>query len=163
MIEPKSLSQPLPHFSVMAVPYDPITQMVAMMWRGNNVRSAKNCLSTPAGLLEHGESFEDGLLRELQEEMGIRRENCFRTEFQTIYRNNNGDGFDWVIGVWSVAVRDLVKAAHNAEPDKHDYVTFMHLEELCCPNPVEDGRPAAFASNLQSVLRLVSKRLLQSL
>jgi 8-oxo-dGTP pyrophosphatase MutT (NUDIX family) len=161
--EPRSLQQALPHFTVMAVPYDPITKMVAMMWRGDRVRSAKNCLSTPAGLLEHGEPFEEGLLRELREEMAIEPDNCFRVEFQTIYRNDNGDGLDWVIGVWSVAVRDLQLVARNVEPDKHDYLVFMHLDDLASPNPMLDKNPAMFASSLQPVLRTVAKRLLQTL
>jgi len=161
--EPRSLQQALPHFTVMAVPYDPITRMVAMMWRGDRVRSAKNCLSTPAGLLEHGEPFEPGLLRELREEMAIEPDNCFRVEFQTIYRNDNGDGLDWVIGVWSVAVRDLQLVARNVEPDKHDYLVFMPLDELCSPDPMLNGKPAQFASSLQPVLRTVAKRLIQSL
>ena len=161
--EPRSLPDPLPHFTVMAVPYDPITRMVAMMWRGDRVRSAKNCLSTPAGLLEHGEPFEDGILRELNEEMAIKRDNCFRLEFQTIYRNDNGDGLDWVIGVWSVAVRDLQLVARNVEPDKHDYLVFMHLDDLASPNPMLDGKPAMFASSLQPVLRVIAKRLIQTL
>jgi len=163
MTEPKSLQQALPHFTVMAVPYDPVTQMVAMMWRGDRVRSAKNCLSTPAGLLEHGEPFEEGLLRELREEMAIEPDNCFRVEFQTIYRNDNGDGLDWVIGVWSVAVRDLQLVARNVEPDKHDYLVFMSLDDLASPNPMLDGKPAMFASSLQPVLRTVAKRLIQTL
>jgi 8-oxo-dGTP pyrophosphatase MutT (NUDIX family) len=163
MTEPRSLQQALPHFTVMAVPYDPVTRMVAMMWRGDRVRSAKNCLSTPAGLLEHGEPFEEGLLRELREEMAIEPDNCFRVEFQTIYRNDNGDGLDWVIGVWSVAVRDLQLVARNVEPDKHDYLVFMHLDDLASPNPMLDGKPAMFASSLQPVLRTVAKRLIQTL
>jgi len=161
--EPRSLPAPLPHFTVMAVPYDPITRMVAMMWRGDRVRSAKNCLSTPAGLLEHGEPFEEGILRELREEMAIERDNCFRLEFQTIYRNDNGDGLDWVIGVWSVAVRDLQLVARNVETDKHDYLVFMHLDDLASPNPMLDGKPAMLASSLQPVLGVIAKRLIQTL
>ena len=163
MTEPRSLPQALPHFTVMAVPYDPTTRMVAMMWRGDRVRSAKNCLSTPAGLLEHGEPFESGLLRELREEMAIEPENCFRVEFQTIYRNDNGDGLDWVIGVWSVAVPNLQVLARNVEPDKHDYLVFMSLDALTAPDPTLYGKPAAFASSLQPVLRTVAKRLIQTL
>lgn len=163
MTEPRSLPQVLPHFTVMAVPYDPVTRMVAMMWRGENVRSAKNCLSTPAGLLEHGEPFEAGLLRELREEMAIEPDKCRRVEFQTIYRNDNGDGLDWVIGVWSVAVQDLQIVARNVEPDKHDCLVYMSLEEISQPNPMINGRPAMFASSLQPVLRVIAKRLIQTL
>ena len=163
MTSPRSLPDPLPHFTVMAVPYDPVTRMVAMMWRGENVRSAKNCLSTPAGLLEHGEPFESGLLRELREEMAIEPWVCRRIEFQTIYRNDNGDGLDWVIGVWSVAVPNLQVVARNVEPDKHDYLVHMSLDELCSPNPMLNEKPAEFASSLQPVLRTVAKRLTQTL
>jgi 8-oxo-dGTP pyrophosphatase MutT (NUDIX family) len=155
---PKQLDQPLPHFTVMAFPFDPSTQEVAMLWRGESVRSAKNCLSTPAGLLEHGESFTDGLIRELQEEMGLDPKEIISIKFRTIYKNSNDDGFDWVIGVWDVAVENLRNCVVNAEPDKHDHLVFMNLEELLLDSPrLEDGSPAIFASNLQPVLKEVAR------
>lgn len=153
----RSLEETLPHFTVMAVPIDPFTREVALLWRGEKVRSAKNCLSTPAGLLEHGESFADGISRELNEEMKLDPNEIHTIRFRTIYRNDNGDGLDWVIGVWQVDVFNLRDKVSNAEPDKHDSLVFMQLEQFLEDEPVlEDGRVAKFASNLQPVLREVA-------
>lgn len=150
----KSLEETLPHFTVMAIPFDPLTGDVALLWRGDKVRSAKNCLSTPAGLLEHSESFAEGISRELNEEMKLDPNEIHAIRFRTIYRNENGDGFDWVIGVWQVDVFNLRDKVVNAEPDKHDSLVFMNVEQFLEPEPVmEDGRVAKFATNLQLVLR----------
>jgi len=126
---PISLSRTLPHFTVSVLPYDVNTSEVLIMHRGENVRSAKNCLAIPSGLLEHGESFADGILRELYEELGLERNNLLDLKFRTIYRNLPGDGFDWVIGIWTIGVRDL-SLAKNMEPDKHDWIERMYPPAL---------------------------------
>jgi 8-oxo-dGTP pyrophosphatase MutT (NUDIX family) len=172
--EPKSLPQVLPHFTCLSVPFDLETKQVAMMWRGNTVRSAKNCASTPAGLLEHGESFDSCLIRELHEEMGIPPDKCTVNRFHTIYRNDNDDGFDWVIGVWSVGVKDLESVMVNVEPDKHPALILAKLEDIAADAVTlstskwigdfpHDAGEFRFASNLQSVLRSVAKDLLRVL
>lgn len=155
---PRSLAETLPHFTVMAIPIDPGTTEVALLQRGANVRSAKNCLSTPAGLLEHGEDFVDGLIRELNEELRLDPQDIIAVRFRNIYRNQNGDGFDWVIGVWEVSVDDLRHKVVNAEPDKHDDLVFMTIEQLMSPEPLmPDGTPAVFATNLKPVLEDFSR------
>jgi 8-oxo-dGTP pyrophosphatase MutT (NUDIX family) len=163
----KSLDQILPHFSCMSIPYDPETKKIAMMWRGERVRSAKLCLSTPAGLLEHGESFEESIVRELGEEMGIPASQCMSIRFHDLYRNDNGDGYDWVIGVWSVAVESLADNLRNMEPDKHDALILVpadlvHLEEptLNDVDLVDVARHIPerlkYASNLHPVLSRIA-------
>lgn len=159
---PKSLPQPLPHFTVSVLPYDPETQLAALIYRGENVRSAKNCLSIPSGLLEHGESFAVGILRELEEELGIPADACSNLQFHTIYRNIMGDGFDWVIGIWTVEVQGLGGLTQNREPDKHDYIMHVRLAELSgmvnSPMEIEDK---IFAPNLRANLRPVVDSLLK--
>lgn len=155
---PRALTETLPHFTVMAIPMDPGTTEIALLQRGENVRSAKNCLSTPAGLLEHGEDFAQGIVRELHEELHLDPKEILAIRFRTIYRNQNGDGFDWVIGVWEVLVDDLRNKIVNAEPDKHDGLVFMTIEQLLSPEPLmPDGTPAVFASNLKPVLEDFSR------
>lgn len=130
MSDKKALTEPLPHFVVMALPFDPWERTAALLFRGDNVRSAKNCLSAPSGLLEHSEEFAKGLARELEEEIGLNPLEHRWTQFHRIYRSINGDGFDWVIGVWSVAVEGLASKLKNLEPDKHDAVIMMPLDSF---------------------------------
>ncbi|MCK9587733.1 MAG: NUDIX hydrolase [Terrimicrobiaceae bacterium] len=126
---PRGLDEITPHFTVSVLPYDICTGEVLIMHRGENVRSAKNCLAIPSGLLEHGESFEEGIFRELKEELGLDRGLLQDLKFRTIYRNQPGDGFDWVIGIWTIGVRDL-SLAENMEPDKHDWIERMYPPAL---------------------------------
>jgi len=127
---PKSLDQILPHFTVSVLPYDQKTKKATLLHRGSGVRSAKNCLAIPSGLLEHGEHFQDAIVRELGEELGIPMTHMHDLEFYTIYRNQPGDGFDWVIGVWSIAVDRLEEIADNCEPDKHDWIEHLPLKTI---------------------------------
>ena len=129
-VEPRFLNAPYPHFTVSVLPYDLETKECAVLWRGEGVRSAKNCLAIPSGLLEHGEDFDLGLKRELSEELGLPENVCGDVVFRTIYRNRPGDGFDWVIGIWTIPVIGLHKHAKNLEPNKHDWVATVPLEVL---------------------------------
>jgi 8-oxo-dGTP pyrophosphatase MutT (NUDIX family) len=127
---PKSLPGIYPHFTVSALPIDTDTREVALLYRGEGVRSAKNCLAIPSGLLEHGESFSAGIKRELTEELNLRDEDTGELSFQTIYRNMPGDGFDWVIGIWTIEVDNLRKHVKNMEPHKHDFVEILHFDDF---------------------------------
>jgi len=173
LVEKKHLAEPLPHFVVMVLPYDPETKKAALLWRGEGVRSAKNCMSAPSGLLEHGESFESGIVRELYEELGVAElpENC---SFHTVYRSINGDGFDWVIGVWSLPVYGLAERVKNMEPDKHDAIvladlrSFFSIDEFRrAQHQVVDGKlpdlPINFSPKLFPVLRRVATQLVDEI
>jgi ADP-ribose pyrophosphatase YjhB (NUDIX family) len=113
----------LPHFVVSCIVYNPKEKTMLLMWRTDKVRSAKNCWSIPSGLFEHGETFESAIFRELQEELGLERPRLHRLQFHTLYNNLPGDGFHWVVGIWSVACTDLsIDSVVNHEPDKHQIV-----------------------------------------
>jgi 8-oxo-dGTP pyrophosphatase MutT (NUDIX family) len=157
---PKSLPQPLPHFTVSVLPFDPENSTAALLRRGEGVRSAKNCLAIPSGLLEHGESFEESIIRELEEELGIPEKSCGFLKFHSLYRNIPTDGFDWVIGIWSIEIPNLAELAENREPDKHDYVKTLKLNELW--DWLNNDKALEFAPNLAENLRPVVRSILMS-
>jgi 8-oxo-dGTP pyrophosphatase MutT (NUDIX family) len=155
---PKSLPQPLPHFTVSVIPLDPENLTTALLYRGEGVRSAKNCLAIPSGLLEHGESFKESIVRELEEELGIPADACGFLKFHSLYRNILPDGFDWVIGIWSIEVSNLADLAKNCEPDKHDYVKVVKLYELW--DWLNNEKSLEFAPNLAENLKPVVREIL---
>ena len=109
-------------------------------------------------MLEHGEDFEDAIIRELEEEMGIPADACRALKFCSLYRNIPNDGFDWVIGIWTIEVHGLGKLAENREPDKHDYVKVMPLYELW--DWLNDHNAQDFAPNLSHNLLPVVRNLM---
>lgn len=145
-----------PHFTVSVLPYDPSTGEGAFMWRGENVRSAKNCLAIPSGLLEHGEYFGPAIFRELEEELGLflTAEEKVRLRFRRLYHNMPGDGFHWVIGIWSLPITNLRGRIKNMEPDKHDSVAAIPLEliRLWAKRDLVPGMAPLFAGNLADPL-----------
>jgi len=151
------------------MPYDPDTKECVLVKRGNAVRSAKNCISPPGGLLEHGESFYDGIVRELNEEIGLLPEFCGVARFHRLYKNDNADGYDWVIGVWSVSVKHLLSCVWNAEPDKHDFLITCPMREDNCGISrlsILHGRELfddekVFAPNVEQVIQVVAAELLE--
>lgn len=129
---PKTLQGAYPHFTVSFLPYDPETKEGLLLYRGKNVRSVPCCYAIPSGLLEHGESFERSIIREMEEEIGIQY-NELRDgpiEFAELYRNIPEDGYDWVIGIWTVAIESLRERAVNKEPHKHDFIYVDQLSSI---------------------------------
>lgn len=147
--------QTLPHFTVSAFIYDFESEEIVLLKRGAKVRSVPNCLSIPSGLLEHSESFEVALARELEEEIGLKLFNPEKFKFQTIYRNIPEDGFDWVIGIWSIEIPGVSQLLINKEPDKHDWVRCVKFPELMA---LCDSHPEQFAPNLLAPLHRVACR-----
>jgi len=154
LVDKRFLNAPYPHFTVSVIPFDPETHECAILWRGDGVRSAKNCLALPSGLLEHGENFNLSLARELSEELGlpfVSRDVTFRT----LYRNIPGDGFDWVIGIWTMPVFNLRDHAKNVEPHKHDWIAVVPIEVLWLLVQV----PGLWSGGLADALRPVVLKL----
>jgi ADP-ribose pyrophosphatase YjhB (NUDIX family) len=154
-----------PHFTVSFLPYDPVSRQGLLIYRGERVRSVKNCYAIPSGLLEHGESFTDCIVREMQEEIGVSYDHGTDgpINFHAIYRNIPGDGYDWVIGIWSVAIRGLDTRASNAEPDKHDFILVQDFESLrAITRHCLSGTCKEMAPNLAGPLFGVLTELMQS-
>lgn len=162
---PKCLTdQVLPHFTASVLFYHPKTRDTVLLWRTDKVRSAKNCLAIPSGLLEHGESFETSLVRELGEELGVPAEMIGELRFHTLYRNQPGDGFDWVIGVWSAPCHpdfDFFTSLNNAEPEKHEVIVWpLHMVARVARLELDQvaGHNKLFGGNLaQPLLKTVTE------
>jgi 8-oxo-dGTP pyrophosphatase MutT (NUDIX family) len=102
--------------------------------RAANLRSAGNVWSTPSGMHDIGETVEQTIIKELNEEFGLGDEVInFEPVFQ--YENIAGDPlfnqdgsprlqYHWVISVYEVCMGRLDKYV-NKEPSKHDSTVIL--------------------------------------
>lgn len=161
--KPVSLNGVYPHFTVSFLPYDPKTRDGLLLYRGANVRSVRNCYSIPSGLLEHSESFEESIIREMREEIGVQYQSGVDgdIQFHSIYRNVAPEGYDWVIGIWSVPILRLALRAKNMEPYKHDFIYVQHMRVLA--KIMENDASPEIAPNLAIPLGRVIVGILEDL
>ncbi len=135
-VVPRGLAGEHPHVTIAFIPYRGPSHRseleFVMLRRGKNVRSVPDQVSVPTGLLDHGENIIPALLREAQEELGFRETDLDQhsTQFHGVYENIPGDGFHWVILVYSIRVIDPAASPVNLEPDKHDWVRWVGREEI---------------------------------
>lgn len=118
--------KPGPYATVGAVVFDSKGR-TALLHRGKNVRSAKNCWSVITGLHEEGLSFKQQLANEIREEIGV--EAIGDPHPIGFYENivtHETDNYHWVILMFVQEVEDLDKAI-NQEPDKHDDMSIMSV------------------------------------
>jgi ADP-ribose pyrophosphatase YjhB (NUDIX family) len=101
-----------------------------LLYRSNNVRSAKNCWSVPSGLHEVGRTMGEQFARELFEELGLVWANAPRCDFIHAYENiSSADRWHWVINILSLHVRGFDSLV-NREPDKHSEIRLVTFDEL---------------------------------
>ena len=129
LIEKRSMSGTWPHVTVAGLVMDEQMRRACVIYRGENVRSAKNRWALLTGLLEHGESIDDALRREAEEELGIPRDSCRVLSGHDGFYQNFSDGYHWVLLV-RPSVTSEFDSARNAEPDKHDRIEVMGVREL---------------------------------
>jgi ADP-ribose pyrophosphatase YjhB (NUDIX family) len=100
-----------------------------IIWRGPNVRSAKNCWSLPSGLHECGYTLPQQLAIELKEEL------CLDADYEKavslgVYENIAVvDNWHWVIAAYAIPVKTLLTLV-NREPEKHPEIRIVHYTEL---------------------------------
>jgi ADP-ribose pyrophosphatase YjhB (NUDIX family) len=99
-----------------------------LLYRGPNVRSAKNCWSLPSGLHECGLTLSQQFSTELREELEIEAVNDAVT--LGTYENIAAvDSWHWVIVVMATRVKTL-KSMVNKEPDKHPEIRKVHWGDI---------------------------------
>lgn len=117
-----------PHVTVAGLVLDPDHSKTIIIYRGENVRSAKNRWAILTGLLEHGESVDDALVREAEEELGLH--GCTVLPGYDGFYENQSDGFHWVLVVRPVVHPSCFEGVRNMEPDKHDKIETIGLRAL---------------------------------
>lgn len=128
MVTPESghwnvITRALPYVTVCIIPFDK-TRKFPIIWRTENVRSAKNQWSLPTGLHEPGFTLGEQACNELNEELGLTG-NPDTWRFLTTYENIlPKDNYHWVISMGTIAVRSLGELT-NKEPDKHGEIRLI--------------------------------------
>jgi ADP-ribose pyrophosphatase YjhB (NUDIX family) len=125
-----------------------------ILWRGNNVRSVKNCWSLPGGLHEIGMTLGESSVKELKEELNLEADPA-SVFYVGAYDNIvYKEKWHWLVHLLAVPLRGGAAALKNMEPDKHDKVEMCNLHEfIYCRDP--------HSPNLKNALLLYEKTLLE--
>lgn len=121
--------KPGPYVTLGAVVYDEEGQS-AMLYRGANVRSVKNCWSLVTGLHEEGLTFDKQLANEIREEIGVAAlGEPIKLGFYENIVTGEEHAYHWVIVMFLQKVAHLGHAV-NKEPHKHDKIKVFHAYDL---------------------------------
>lgn len=127
----KQNQTPVPHTVAQMIVVDARNKSVFMLHRSEAVRSAKNCWSLPSGLHDIGETLDQTCVRELKEEFDL---DALEVTPCGFYENIAGDPsvtehYHWVMMMFVVVVLDVNRAV-NKEPDKHDAIDLVLIDEF---------------------------------
>jgi ADP-ribose pyrophosphatase YjhB (NUDIX family) len=121
----------VPNVTTSGFALDP-TGHFPLIYRGPNVRSAKNCWSLPSGLHETGYTLPQQLAIELKEELGLDAD-WTKAIPVGFYENIAAvDNWHWVIAVYVIPVKTL-DTLTNKEPDKHPEMRRVHYGDITQP------------------------------
>lgn len=129
---------PMPYVAVSGFAVGPCGRF-PILYRGDKVRSARNCWALPSGLHEVGLTAEQQFAVELKEELNLdlipgTAEPVFMYENIMPGEPGVGGGWHWVILVLAAKVKTL-DTLRNAEPDKHPNIDMVDLRSF----PYADG------------------------
>lgn len=102
-----------------------------MHLRGANCRDEHGKWDFGGGGLEFNETFEDCLVREIQEEYGVTPLEYKFLGYDEVFREHEGKPTHWISFRYKVLVdRTLVI---NNEPDKHEKIGWFTMDNLPTP------------------------------
>jgi 8-oxo-dGTP diphosphatase len=100
--------------------------------RSQKCRDEQGCWDNGAGSMEHGETFEETVRREVLEEYGVEPIEIQYVLTKNVLRDNNGQKTHWVKNLhWVLIDRDQVK---NNDPEKIDEIGWFTFDNL--PEPL---------------------------
>lgn len=102
-----------------------------MVRRGQNCRDERGCWDFGGGGLKFGETIEECLLREIQEEYGTKPESYEFIGHKELHRTHEGLPTHWLQFQYRVLL-DRKKVVNN-EPDNHDELGWFTLDNLPSP------------------------------
>ena len=112
-----------PRVGVGAVVLNDATEVLLLLRRKAPERG---CWTIPGGAVEFGETIEDAIIREVQEEIGVR---CGITKMLGITNHIlPGEGTHWVAPAF--LVRILSGTPRNMEPDSHTRMEWFPIDSL---------------------------------
>ncbi len=127
-VGPNGMPEGVPNITTSGFAIDP-EGYFPIIYRGPNVRSAKNCWSLPSGLHECGYTLPQQLAVELKEELGLDADWTKATPLGFYENMAQDDRWHWVIAVYAIPVITL-DTLLNREPDKHPEILSVHYSEL---------------------------------
>ena len=128
-----------------------------ILFRGDGVRSAKNCWSLPSGLHEVGFTMAQQLATELGEECGLDADPGSAVHVTT-YENiapelreqPEAAQWHWVVHVLAIKVKTL-DTFINTEPDKHPRFEIIEMDDLYKFKPWGVGLWKAIEDNFSAI------------
>lgn len=127
-VGPNGQPEGVPNITTSGFAIDP-EGFFPLIYRGSNVRSAKNCWSLPSGLHECGYTLPQQLAVELKEELGLDADYSKAIPLGFYENIAQVDNWHWVIAVYAIPVKTL-DTLTNREPDKHPEMRKVHYTEL---------------------------------
>jgi len=103
--------------------------------RGEQARDERGRWDFGGGKLDFGEEVEDGVLREVKEEYGVKGEIQEQLPAHSILRKQNGVNTHWLVTPFFVRVD--IKKARIMEPNKFSELRIVTLDNL--PRPFHTG------------------------
>lgn len=107
--------------------YDQLTRKFALHWRING-RDSRNVWDSGGGQIHSGESVEDALMRETEEEYGCTGKLLELLTPYSLLRNENGIQSHWFVCPGIIAVDP--SQVRLMEPEKHTQLTWFHLNNF---------------------------------
>lgn len=128
-------SDPKPNVTTSGFAFDE-TGRFPILFRGPNVRSARNIWSLPSGLHENGFTLAGQFCNELQEECNLtadpataRKIGVYENIAPDMPEDESAAQWHWVIHILAVRVKTL-ETFINKEPDKHPEIKFITVSDL---------------------------------
>jgi len=128
-------SEPKPNVTTSGFAFDRNGRF-PILYRGPNVRSARNIWSLPSGLHECGFTLGQQFCVELKEECNLEADPKSVTNVAVyeniapdIHENADAAQWHWVLHILAVRVKTL-ESFVNKEPDKHPEIRFVTTNEL---------------------------------
>ena len=104
---------------------------VLMHKRSNNCRDELGRWDYGAGSMEFGETFDETVAREVEEEYGIKPEEIIYVKTENVLRTHNGQKTHWIKNLHWVLVDP--KKVKNNDPEKISEIGWFEVDNLPSP------------------------------
>lgn len=152
----KTFKEPRPYVTTSGFAFDG-TGRFPILWRGDKVRSARNCWSLPSGLHETGFTLAQQFANELDEECDLKalpetaiHVATYENIAPELKADPAGPQWHWVIQILALRVKTLDSFV-NREPDKHTKFEFIRVIDLPSIGPWSPGLGEVLKANFSRI------------